>query len=571
MESSQQQGRMQTGNRSRAFRRVLGFGLAALLFAGIAGAAVCKNAWRETRLREAYLPEIEAMTRRDPYDAHSLAVLAARLCEARQFAAAGPIFERAAGAGDRSLLLWRTWAATVAADGEPEKALAVLKLGIARIPEIAPALKEILARCQSLPPILQADGPQLAEKIFPNGIQQAVAHYTAGSFLNGLAVWQGRRHPEQSGFATREQWAREQPNDAQAQRLWGEALLRNRRLAEAVPVLKRAASLAPDSPRVHLALGDALAQQGQAARAGLEYLACLRRRPNWMPALLGLGKVSLEKQLTRIGLDAYQKATQADPRCVDAWVGLGEAHFMQRLNMAASLAAYERAAQLAPARTDFYGKYSNTLRAVGNFAEAERVLQKRLAAAPDDASAHYLYALMLLDYRVTPERRQQAEAEMHTALRLEPGATRVAGRLGRLLVEQDRPEEAIPLLEQALRADPYNLPQLTALGRAYRQTGQLQKAQAAAESLRDLSTYLAQVSALEDRIYVHPRDVRLHLQLADLYRRGGEREKARFHQETATMLQRYPKQAARGVDSLSSALYGTTPLAARPEDNTVRP
>jgi cytochrome c-type biogenesis protein CcmH/NrfG len=239
--------------------------------------------------------------------------------------------------------------------------------------------------------------------------------------------------------------------------------------------------------------------------------------------------------------------------------------------MAASLSAYEKAVQLAPARTDFYGGYASALSATGRFADAERLLRRRLEAAPEDARAHFQLALALLGSNATPERQRQAENELREALRLEPQATGVAGRLGRLLTERGRCAEAIPLLERALKADPYNLPQLTALARAYRQTGRRQEAAAAQESLHELSAYLARVNALEDDLYVHPGDVRLHLQIAELYRRGGEMEKARFHQQTARMLQRDPERAARGLDSLNSALYGTTPLAARPDERRSRP
>ena len=543
----------------------------ALVLAALWGQIACRRAWHETRLREAYLPELERMAQRARYDSGLLALLGARLCEGQQFEAAGQVFEKAVGAGDRSLILWRTWAATAAAGGEPEKALAVLKLGAARIPEIAPALRDLLARCQALPPTLQADGPRLAETIYPNGIHLAAAYYTAGSFLNGLAEWRGRRDPAASGFATRERWAKQQPNDPQAQRLWGEALLTNRRPEEAEAILVRAAALAPASPGTHLALADTLARRGQSARAGLEYLACLRLKPNWVPALLGLGQVSLDKKLTRISLDAFAKAARADPRSAAAWIGLGETYYRQRLNMAASLFAYEKAVRLAPARTDFYGKYADALSATGRFAEAERLLHARLEDAPEDSRAHYQLALVLLGNNATPERQQQAEREMREALRLEPAGTGVSGRLGRLLAAGRRFAEAIPLLERALKADPYNLPQLAALARAYQQTGRIQEAKAAQESLQNLAAYLARVNALEDDLYVHPGDVRLHLQLADLYRRGGEREKARFHQQTARMLQRDPERAARGIDILQTTLYGTTPLAARPDESRSHP
>jgi Flp pilus assembly protein TadD len=95
-----------------------------------------------------------------------------------------------------------------------------------------------------------------------------------------------RRHPESSGFTTRQRWATEHPDDAQMQQLWGLALVRNRREVEAGLVLRRAVELAPDSPAARLALADFYAGSGLAAKAGLEYIACLKRRRIGRPPCL---------------------------------------------------------------------------------------------------------------------------------------------------------------------------------------------------------------------------------------------------------------------------------------------
>src|SRR5690348_10363583 len=84
----------------RPYRRILGFSSIALILALMWAAFVCNHAWRETQLREAYLPDLQAYARRDLYNGRLLGLLGVRLCEARQFGAAGQAFEKAAGAGE---------------------------------------------------------------------------------------------------------------------------------------------------------------------------------------------------------------------------------------------------------------------------------------------------------------------------------------------------------------------------------------------------------------------------------------------------------------------------------------
>ena len=135
--------------------------------------------------------------------------------------------------------------------GDRTRAIADLRLAVKALPSSL-ALQGALAQARSTDPA--APPAALALAIAPQGPTPLLNQYAAGSFLNPLAQWWGRRHPDQSGFATRQAWAGSRPGDARAQRLWGEALLENRRLPEAGAALSLALSLDPSSPDTHLAL-----------------------------------------------------------------------------------------------------------------------------------------------------------------------------------------------------------------------------------------------------------------------------------------------------------------------------
>jgi len=528
-------------------RRILiGIGLL-FVCGGIAAALILPPALRANALREAYLPELEAMAQAEPSNGPVLALLGARQAEANEFAASAQSLEQALAAGEKGDRVWLSWAAALAASGDRAKSGAALKLGLKET-RSAPALQEAFERCKMLP--ADATTIALADALCPDGPHRLAQAYTGGSFLNGYFSWQARRHPAASGFTMRQQWAAQRPNDAEAQRLWAEALVRNRAYALATQPAEHAVALAPDSPDAHLVLGDALAAQGASGKAGLQYVTCLKLRPEWLPALMGLGKSTRDLKLLSMGVDIYTRVTKAAPESPDAWIGLGIAQYSQKLHLAAAVTAFEKAAQLAPNRTDFFDDYANALSGVFKTDEAEAVLRRRLAASPEDGRAHFLLALLLLDNHVGSERNTEAETHLRTVLQLEPDQSAAHDRLGKLLLQTNRAPEAVAQLEQAVQQDRYNTSALFSLMRAYRQTGRTQEAAAAQVSLNDLSKYVQRGAFLEDMVARQPLDIKLHQELAAHYIEGGQNALAQNHLDAARLLKTNNKQASQGLKIL---------------------
>lgn len=262
----------------RLFSKPRGAALFAVACApALLAALILPPAWRATGLREAYLPQLEASARSHPEDGPLAALLAARLMQAGEAGAAAAALKQAAGAGEQTEAVWLALAASNAAAGQSRRALADLRLGVKSLPD-STLLPSRMTDARAMGPS-PAPGA-LAAAISPQGPDALLAVYGRGSFLNGLAEWWGRRHTAGSGFATREAWAEAQPGNAQAQRLWGEALTRNRRLPEALAALRAASGLAPQSLACHLALADAL-RRGTPPGSG----PAVYRRPDPAPEL----------------------------------------------------------------------------------------------------------------------------------------------------------------------------------------------------------------------------------------------------------------------------------------------
>ena len=515
------------------------------------------RAWEETVRRDAYLPDLEEQAARSPSDARLLSLLGGRQAEAGEFDRAAQTLEQAAGAGATDSAVWLTWASCRAASGKAEEAGRILRYGSGSGRCSNPgALRAALTRYETVIADPNGTPAAVAHAISPEGTGLLARHFGQGSFLNRFADWQNARSPIDSGFGWRQIQFAAHPNDARVLTLWSEALRRNHRLTEAQTVANRAVSLMPPSPEAQLELGNVLYAENAKASAGLRYKEALRLRPDWVPALIGLGNVAVDKELYNLAVDCFERVTKAEPNNVEAWIGLGRAYLNQHFRYDKAEASFERAAQLAPKRTDFFVFWSDALQARYKPAQAEVLLRRRLADEPSDARVLYLLAVLLTNEQQTPERITEAEKLLRASIAVEAHAPAAKIRLARLLLEKgdgDNAADAGILLTEALDDDPRDANAMRLLTQAYRRIGRLDRAKEAQEKAVALSRYADRVTALEDRERNKPSDPKIHQALADLYTSGGETTKAQRQSEMAYMLIHHPEAAKKGLETLTRA------------------
>jgi tetratricopeptide (TPR) repeat protein len=532
-------------------RRAALFAAAIALAFLLAAALIFPAAWRDTARREAYLPQLEAQSRQYSDDGPLLALLGARQVEAGEFASAAETLKRAAGAGAQDESIWMTLASATAASGQPSRAIADLQIGIKSLPE-SPLLRARLSEAIQDRPT--ASPAALAHTINPEGAKPLLAVYARGSFLNDPVSWWGRQHSASSGFATREAWVAEQPDNAQAQRLWGTALVQNRRLPEAETALRLAVILDPHSPSSHLALAYILRQRGHLQEGALQYIAALKLHPNWLPALLGLGAAFEASGIPGYALDFYAQATDVAPNSADAWIALANAEHQNEGLNAKALVSYQNAVRLAPERTDFLDDYASALHLASRWDEAEVLLNRRLSAAPEDAYAHFLLGGVLMESKPTPKRLKEGEGHLREALRLSPRNPVVEVQFAELLLDRGQGSEAVQLLSDALLRLPFERRAILLLGHAYRMIGQDALAERVGQQAAVLQRDEDQASVLEGAKRDHTTDIPFHQKLADVYDRIGKPDKAAQERQTIQRLQAGSQQALQTSRELEDAV-----------------
>jgi predicted Zn-dependent protease len=151
-----------------------------------------------------------------------------------------------------------------------------------------------------------------------------------------------------------------------------------------------------------------------------------------------------------------------------AEVGRREGRYLE------SADAWRQAIALAPEDPRLKLELAVTLRLNRDFAGARQVLEELSRAMPDAAEPSYLLGDVLL----AEQQPERALPLLERAVRLEPDRPHAHGALGRAYALVGRPADAIPHLERALPADEDGSLRYQ-LARAYQATGQAEKARIA--------------------------------------------------------------------------------------------
>jgi tetratricopeptide (TPR) repeat protein len=317
------------------------------------------------------------------------------------------------------------------------------------------------------------------------------------------------------------------PDDFSANYRVGKALAANGKTQEALAYLARAAKLNPNDFNNTYALAIAYAQTGQLEQARATALTLLRtqekdrREGADIHHLLGNVEEKLGNPLEAVR--QYQRAAELDPSESNLFdwgaelllhhapepagdvltkgnhffphsarmlIGLGISWYVrgsydnavERLGQASDLAPDDPVPHmfLGRLRTVDTGRSEIYVEKLGRFAQRQ----------PDNAWAHYYYALSLLKQRTGPEDTKSLpliESLLEKAVRLDPWLAAGYLQIGAIYAERDDLAKAIPAYQKAANADPTLEEAHYRLAQAYRRTGDTAKAQAELQLYNQLS------------------------------------------------------------------------------------
>jgi tetratricopeptide (TPR) repeat protein len=358
--------------------------------------------------------------------------------------------------------------------GESEKALAALNRAIALAPKSAELRAELAGfQARQDRPVEAIAAAEEALALDPNNRE---ANRILGSIYAALAE---RRRPLRPGenpelyvpraIAALERARKDGTPDAGLDLTLGRLYLQAESYDRAIPLLRRVTLEQPNYPEAAMLLASALEGAGRPAEAVEALRESLAYNPRYFRGHVLLAELHEKQGAWREAAQAYSRAQEVNPRGVDlstrraaALINAGDA--------AAARDLLREAAARDDAQPLVLYLFSAAQRQSGDLPGAEATARRLRQAAPDDPRGSYVLAQVL-------EARgdvQGAEASLREILERDPADATALNYLGYMLAERgERLDEAVDLVQRALKIDPGNPSFLDSLGWAYFRQGKL--------------------------------------------------------------------------------------------------
>jgi tetratricopeptide (TPR) repeat protein len=251
---------------------------------------------------------------------------------------------------------------------------------------------------------------------------------------------------------------------------------------ESVGYFRAALALRPNSPGVHLNLGNALRARGDLAGAVAHYRAALALDPGYAAAHNNLGNALLDQGDRAGAVTEYRQAIALGPKFAQAHANLGNA-LRAAGDLPGATACYRRAVELDPKSAAYHTKLGAALLAQGDQAGAVAASRKAIELGPSFAPAHNLGVAL------TRQRDWAgAAACFRKALELDPKYALAHYNLGKALLGLGDRAGAVAAFRQAVALDPKHAEAHCELGLALQAQGELAGALAALQAGHELGS-----------------------------------------------------------------------------------
>jgi tetratricopeptide (TPR) repeat protein len=266
-----------------------------------------------------------------------------------------------------------------------------------------------------------------------------------------------------------------------------------------------------------------LLSDSPAAIALLEPL--VRQSPQDLPLSLELGEAYYDSWRTPKTLELLHKLEERQPDNPDVITAVFRGERASKHDELA-LKALDRLLVLQPERPELLAERIVVLQRLNRYEEAEGLLTKLRDREPNNPARHYQLALALMKWSSATDRMAVAERSLREVIRLNPTDADGLYRLGLVLQNTQRPQEAIRFFRKALDLSPRMTDAVRALARAYAMTNDKARSDETFRLYNALNAQDEEQRRLEMPSSLHRARLIEHQQLADFYVRTGRFDSA---------------------------------------------
>jgi protein O-GlcNAc transferase len=252
----------------------------------------------------------------------------------------------------------------------------------------------------------------------------------------------------------------------------------------ALPLYNRALKSGPDSAVLREDFGVAYLQQADLVHAIEQFKMGLALEPENAHLHYDLGLALKLKDDLPAAIPEFERSAQLDPTLPDPAYTLGVI-YMQQGKFPEAAAQLQRATTLQPANGDAWALLGSVLKDSGDSKGATKALQHAIALQPNQPSLHV--QLATLESQAGDKEAAAAERKIAADLSRDANSRQRASfalNSGRVLLEQNKLDDAILQLNTAAQADPKLIEPHNLLATAYTRQGK--SADAAIERQRAL-------------------------------------------------------------------------------------
>jgi len=262
------------------------------------------------------------------------------------------------------------------------------------------------------------------------------------------------------------------------------------RLREAASELKNLLKDSPEVPAVYYYLAQVYVRQEEPAAAQQAFNEALRAQPGYLPAILGLGNISLQRGDANVALNYASQVIATSFWLADAHLLAGSA-FLLRGDLDQAQRAFELAVGLNPRSPEAQERLGKVLSFRGNSSDAEKAYETSLTLEPDYAPA----LNGLSEILVKQGKAKQASARIDRQIAGQPRAYQLLVAKAEFCIAQKDWACAERNYKQTLVLNPYYVNGYLALAHVYAATNHpdemIQQYEAARTKFPDyLPTYI---------------------------------------------------------------------------------